>query len=87
MEILTIMKGDILFYVTESKFGCSQPVRSGDLIRVKKINEFWYFAGKLALVLSRCSEGHLRDDCAAVIIDGKKEIVMFAFLEWISDEN
>ena len=45
------MKGDILFYVTESKFGCSQPARSGDLLRVKKINEFWYFAGKLAFVL------------------------------------
>jgi len=81
------MKGNILFYVTESKFGCSQPARSGDLLRVKKINEFWYFAGKPALVLSRCSEDYLRDDCAVVIIDGKKEIIRFEFLEWISDEN
>lgn len=81
------MKSDILFYVTESKFGCSQPARSGDLLRVKKINEFWYFAGKPALVLSRCSEDYLRDDFAVVIIDGKKEIIRFEFLEWISDEN
>jgi hypothetical protein len=40
-----------LFYLHEPRFGCTQPVREGDLVRVKQLGHSWILEGKLLLVV------------------------------------
>lgn len=40
-----------LFYLPEPRFGCMQPIREGDLIRVKRLGYDWILEGKPFLVL------------------------------------
>jgi hypothetical protein len=42
----------VLFYLPEPRFGCTQqPVRKGDLLRVKSLGYGWILEGKPFLVL------------------------------------
>lgn len=41
----------ILFYTTESRFGCSQPVRSGDLLVIKGFDLGLKYSGSHFLVI------------------------------------
>ena len=40
-----------LFYLPEPRFGCTQPVREGDLVRVKQLGHSWILEGKPFLVM------------------------------------
>jgi len=44
-------RAEPLFWVDEPKYGCSQPVRVGDLLRVKDFGYGWKEEGKVVLVL------------------------------------
>jgi hypothetical protein len=43
----------VLFYTTEPRFGCSQPVRSGDLLIVKNRGFGWTCEGAPFIVIER----------------------------------
>lgn len=70
-----------LFYVTELRFGCSQPVRVGDLLRVKRRGSGWRLEGKIFLVTG----GDDKHEVATGIVDGKLESLWVANLEAISE--
>ena len=40
-----------LFYLPESRFGCTQLIREGDLLRVKRLGYDWILEGKAFLVM------------------------------------
>jgi hypothetical protein len=86
-------EGPALFYLPEPKFGCSQPVRKGDLLRVKATGHGWKYEGLPFLVLGitkhlKYSEEHeLTPDAAIGIIDGKQEVIVFEYLEILDDEE
>lgn len=42
----------VLFYTTEARFGCSQPVSSGDLLIVKNRGYGWTYEGVLFFVIN-----------------------------------
>jgi hypothetical protein len=46
----------VLFYLNEPRFGCSQPVHVGDLVRVKRLGYDWILEGKPFLVLGVSKE-------------------------------
>ena len=60
-----------LFYLCESLYGCSQPVRRGDLIRVKCECTDILYRGKVCLVVSSSER---------IIYDELREI------DWITEE-
>ena len=71
-----------LFYVTEPRFGCSQPVRVGDLLRVKDLGSGWRLEGKLFLVTGVAGGAH---EEAIGVVDGRLEDVWAAHLEAIGE--
>lgn len=42
----------VLFYTTEARFGCSQPVRGGDLLIVKNRGYGWTYEGVLFFAIN-----------------------------------
>ena len=78
-----------LFYVTEPRFGCSQPVRAGDLLRVKSAGYSWKLEGMPFLVLGLGRSLMYNSDYALVpdeaigIIDGEITILRIEDLEVI----
>ena len=76
-----------LFYLPEPQFGCSQPVRKGDLVRVKATGYGWQCEGLPFLVMGITKhrryneENDLMPDAAIGIIDGKQEVIVIEFLE------
>ena len=72
-----------LFYVTEPRFGCSQPVRVGDLLRVKDLGSGWRLEGKLFLVTG--AAGVDPHEAAIGIVDGNLEDVWIEHLEAIGE--
>jgi hypothetical protein len=76
-----------LFYLTEPRFGCSQPVRKGDLVRVRRTGHGWRYEGMPFLVLGitkhlRYNEDYeLIPDAVVGIIDGKQEVIGVEYLE------
>ena len=78
-----------LFYVTEPRFGCSQPVRVGDLLRVKRLGYDWRLEGMPFLVtglgrtLTYDSDYALMPEEAIGIIDGKLQTIRIEDLEVI----
>jgi len=72
-----------LFYVTEPRFGCSQPVRVGDLLRVKDLGSGWRLEGKLFLVTG--APRVAAHEAAIGIVDGNLEDVWIAHLEVIGE--
>ena len=72
-----------LFYVTEPRFGCSQPVRVGDLLRVKDLGSGWRLEGKPFLVTG--AAGGATHEVAFGVVDGRLEDVWAAHLEAIGE--
>lgn len=88
-----------LFWVDESKYGCTQPVRVGDLLRVKDFGYGWKEEGKIVLVLGTVDPTYTRfvpeypddlfppdepEECL-VIIDGHRTTIRIEYLEAIVD--
>ncbi len=78
-----------LFYLNEILFGCSQPVRVGDLIRVKRFGYDWALEGKPFLVIG-ASHAWGRDEAQAVeeahgIVDGVMRAVRIEDLELLDE--
>ena len=78
-----------LFYVTEPRFGCSQPVRVGDLLRVKSLGYDWRLEGMPFLVTGVVRSlaydndyGHI-PEVAIGIIDGEIMTLRIEDLETI----
>lgn len=78
-----------LFYVTEPRFGCSQPVRVGDLLRVKRLGYDWRLEGMPFLVtgvarsLTHDNDYGLIPEEATGVIDGKLQTIRIEDLETI----
>jgi hypothetical protein len=85
------MNDDVLCYMTEPTFGCSQPVRVGDLLRVKQYKYSWRLEGKLFLVtgiihMPRNDSGYeILPEELTGIIDGEIITVRIEDLEVMSD--
>jgi len=78
-----------LFYLPEAKFGCMQPVRAGDLVRVKSHGYSWILEGKLFLVIG-ASHAWGRDEAqeaeeAHGIVDGVMRVVRIEDLELLDE--
>ncbi len=84
----------VLFYLTEPIFGCTQPVRVGDLLRVKSLGYSWILEGKPFLVLgvsrswdagSMIGQDEVYDEVEEVhgIVDGVMRAVRVEDLELI----
>jgi hypothetical protein len=77
--------------MTEPTFGCSQPVRVGDLLRVKQYKYSWRLEGKLFLVtgiihMPRNDSGYeILPEELTGIIDGEIITVRIEDLEVMSD--
>ena len=85
-----------LFYLEEPRFGCTQPVRRGDLVRIKRLFHGWPHEGKLCVVVDVCLEGECIDELGApdwdilsdpseckVILDGILQTCRIEYLEAI----
>jgi len=88
-----------LFWVKEAKYGCSQPVREGDLLRVKDLGYGWKWEGRIVMVLGTVDPAYTKfvpeypddlfpaddpEECF-VIIDGRRDTVRIEYLESIVD--
>jgi len=85
-----------LFYLPEPRFGCTQPVREGDLVRVKQLGHSWILEGKLLLVVgvsrtwdtgSMLGQDEVYEEVEEVhgIIDGVMRVVRIEDLELIDE--
>jgi hypothetical protein len=85
-----------LFYLPEPRFGCTQPVREGDLVRVKQLGHSWILEGKLLLVVgvsrtwdtgSMLGQDEVYEEVEEVhgIIDGVMRFVRVEDLELIDE--
>ncbi len=85
-----------LFYLPEPRFGCTQPVREGDLVRVKSLGYSWILEGKPFLVLgvsrawdtgSMLGQDEVYDEVEEVhgIVDGIMRVVRVEDLELIDE--
>lgn len=84
-----------LFYLEEPRFGCLQPVRRGDLVRVKRLSYGWKYEGCLCVVMDvlECYrinelgepdlEGLTDPEECNVIIDGTLQTYRIEYLEAI----
>jgi len=74
----------VLFYTTEPRYGCSQPVKSGDLLRIKSSNLYKSrFAGKPIFVIDAYD---LQEDVMARgLVDGHIIIFSSSDLEWFDE--
>lgn len=82
----------VLAWTTEPKFGCSQPIRAGDLLvtRTKMSSGRRFFPiGTLCLVLGPAEDRTNREEfgCISVVIDGTIEDMFPGNLEVIVDET
>jgi hypothetical protein len=74
----------VLFYTTEPRFGCSQPVKSWDLLRIKSSNLYKSrFAGKPIIVIDAYNS--LDDVMARGLVDGHIIIFSSGDLEWFDE--
>jgi hypothetical protein len=74
----------ILFYTTEPRFGCSQPVKSGDLLRIKSSNLYKSrFAGKPIFLIDAYNS--LDDIMARGLVDSHIIIFSSSELEWFDE--
>jgi hypothetical protein len=55
-------RDEILFYVEESQYGCPQPVRAGDMLRVKHMGRGWPEEGQIVIVLDVDRHTYVFDD-------------------------
>jgi hypothetical protein len=93
-------KDEVLFWVEEPNFGCKQPVRMGDLLRVKDLKYGWKEEGKIVLVTGVVDPAYTRfvpeepddlfpslepEECF-IIIEGRREAVRIEYLEVIVDQ-
>ena len=85
-----------LFYLPEPRFGCTQPVREGDLVRVKQLGYSWILEGKLLLVVgvsrtwdtgSMLGQDEVYEEVEEVhgIVDGVMRVVRIEDLELIDE--
>jgi hypothetical protein len=85
-----------LFYLPEPRFGCTQPVREGDLVRVKQLGHSWILEGKLLLVVgvsrtwdtgSMLGQDEVYEEVEEVhgIVDGVMRVVRIEDLELIDE--
>ena len=94
-----MVDGPVLFWTTEPRYGCSQPVRVGDLLRVKELGFGWKDEGKVVMILGTVDVSYTRfvpeqpndlfpsnepEECF-VIIDGQYNTVRIEYLEAIVD--
>jgi hypothetical protein len=94
-------EGGILFWSEEPTFGCSQPIRAGDLMRVKEHGWGWKEQGKIVVILDVIDptftnfieadpddlyRADAPEECL-VIIDGRREMMRIEYLEPISDQS
>lgn len=91
--------GPVLFWSIEPRYGCSQPVRAGDLMCVKDYGLGWKEEGKVVMVLQvidvafTCFDPDQPEDLflpnepeeCVVIIDGRREDMRIEYLEPITD--
>ena len=80
----------ILGWTTESRYGCSNPIRAGDLLVTRtKMNSGKRFfpIGKVCLVLGPAEDRSNRDEfgCISVMIDGVIEDMFPGNLEFPSE--
>jgi len=86
-------EGPVLFYLPEPKFVCSQPVRKGDLLRVKEMGHGWKYEGLPFLVtgisrnLRYDQDYELVPEHAIGIVCGKVDVIATEYLEWFDDEE
>jgi len=74
----------VLFYTAEPRFGCSQPVKSGDLLRIKSSNLYKSkFAGKPIVVIDAYNSHE--DVMARGLVDGHIIIFSSGDLEWFDE--
>ena len=91
--------GPVLFWIEEPVYGCKQPVRSGDLLRVKEQGFGWKDEGKVVMVLNAIDITYTLfipeqpddlflsdepEECL-VIIDGRRDIMRIEYLEPLID--
>lgn len=55
-------RDEILFYVEENLYGCSQPVRAGDILRVKDMGRNWPEEGQIVIVIDVDRHTYVFDD-------------------------
>jgi hypothetical protein len=74
----------VLFYTTEPRYGCSQPVKSGDLLRIKSSNLYKSrFAGKPIFVID--AYDFQENVMARGLVDGHIIIFSSSDLEWFDE--
>ena len=89
----------VLFWIKEPKYGCSQPVRVSDLLRVRDLGHGWTTEGKIVMVLGAVDPAYTKfvpeypddlfpaddpEECF-VIIDGRRDTIRIEYLESIVD--
>jgi hypothetical protein len=92
-------EGDVLFWVEDTFYGCKQPVRSGDLLRVKDHGWGWREGGKVVMVLDVIDTTYTHfvsdhpddlfppdepEECL-VLIEGRREAMRIEYLEPLTD--
>ena len=81
----------ILGWTTESRFGCTNPIRTGDLLvtrtKMNGSNGRFFPIGKMCLVLGPAEDRTNRDEfgCISVMIDGVIEDMFPGNLEFPSE--
>lgn len=73
----------VLFYTTEARFGCSQPVRGGDLLIVKNRGWGWSYEGVLFVVIN--SYNHNDELMIRGLANGAIVSISPEDLEWPSE--
>ena len=89
----------VLFWVEEPAFGCKQPVRAGDLMRVRELGFGWKEEGKVVMILGVIDIAFTLfvpeqpddlfpsdepEECL-VVVDGRRDIMRIEYLETLAD--
>ena len=91
--------GAVLFWVDEPIYGCRQPVRAGDLARVRELGFGWKEEGKIVMIIGVIDIAYTLfvpeqpddlfpsgepEECL-VIVDGRRDIMRIEYLELLTD--
>ena len=92
-------EGGVLFWVEAPAFGCKQPVRAGDLMRVRELGFGWKEEGKVVMILGVIDIAFTLfvpeqpddlfpsdepEECL-VVVDGRRDIMRIEYLETLAD--
>ena len=95
----SMAEGAVLFWVDEPIYGCKQPVRVGDLMRVRELGFGWKEEGKVVMIIGVIDIAYTLfvpeqpddlfpsdepEECL-VIVDGRRDTMRIEYLELLTD--